>query len=154
MQGKEVIQAMNDGWNIILQAMLIVSLVSFSFLDLRSQQLPRWIMFVVWVAILFIKIVFEKATVQYIVGGMAIGGGLLLISRVTREAIGYGDGILVLIIGTVSGILKTLLVLFYGLLLGCMFCSILLCFHKIKKKDTIPFAPFLLVAYLGVLVGW
>lgn len=144
---------MNNYSNLILQGILILSLGYFSFLDIRKKQLPRGWLLLAWIGFLFINIICQKSTFLEIVGGLAIGGFLLFISRVTRESIGYGDGMLVLVIGAAVGGFRTLLVLFYGLVISCIFCSVLLCFHKIEKKDTIPFAPFLFIAYLGVLVG-
>lgn len=75
---------------------------------------------------------------------------LLLLSFITKESIGYGDGFTVLIIGLWLG----------GFLTGIMVCLAVLlagvyaCYRLAKRsKEDIPFVPFLLVAF-EVMVGY
>ena len=83
------------------------------------------------------------------VGGVLVGGMLLLCSLATQGGIGPGDGLLLCVTGLYLGLGGNL-----GLLLGALFlcacCSAgLLLARRVNRKTGIPFAPFLLAAYLG-----
>lgn len=75
-------------------------------------------------------------------------GLLFLAGKVTRQAIGYGDAILILVCGFYLGG-RTAGALFVSGLF-CMFPAALmmLIFGKASRKAELPFAPFLLGAYL------
>jgi len=65
---------------------------------------------------------------------------LLLAGLLSEEAIGYGDGWLILAMGAWMGMEELLFILFLGTLLGLGFA---LCF----RKREIPLVPFLSAAY-------
>lgn len=73
---------------------------------------------------------------------------LLAAGKVTRQAIGYGDGILLLICGLYLGGRMALVIFVTGLFFLFPVSLILLLSGKVKKEDELPFAPFLLLAYL------
>jgi prepilin signal peptidase PulO-like enzyme (type II secretory pathway) len=63
------------------------------------------------------------------------------------------DAFLVISLGLAMGIWCILGVLFVALLLAGVWSAILLAFKKVGRKKLIPFAPFLLAAYGGVLLA-
>lgn len=73
---------------------------------------------------------------------------LLLAGRITRQAIGYGDGILILVCGFYLGGRTAGLLFLTGLF--CLFpvSLVLLISGKAKREQELPFAPFLLTAYM------
>lgn len=73
---------------------------------------------------------------------------LLLIGRVSRGKVGYGDGILVLTMGIWNGFLKCLFSLTAGLLLASFWAVLTLLVKKYRADDELPFVPFLLFGYL------
>lgn len=81
--------------------------------------------------------------------GLLLGLGLLLLGRVTKGQIGTGDGIILCITGLCLGLKGGLNLLLWGLILAAMASLILLLFKKAGRKDTIPFIPFLFLAYMG-----
>ena len=102
------------------------------------------------------RMAFELAAVQIkdTVMAMAVGGGLLLLSRITDEAVGKGDGWFFLISGIYLGAVKNLVLLAGGLGL-CFLLSMVLLFYGIiqgtdRGKLRIPFLPFLIPAGIGV----
>lgn len=87
---------------------------------------------------------------------MAVGGGLLLSSRLTDEAVGKGDGWFFLISGIYLGAVKNLVLLAGGLGV-CFLLSMVLLFHGIiqgtdRGKLRIPLLPFLIPAGIGVML--
>ena len=77
------------------------------------------------------------------------GIGFFLLSFLTREKVGYGDGWVLLMIGLFSGFSRCFMILLIGLLLESMVAIILLALKKIQRDREIPFSPFLLLG-MGV----
>ena len=75
---------------------------------------------------------------------------MLLISKVTGQGLGYGDGLMALCVAPALGIQKAAL----GLILAVFLCGILSMFllvlKKAKGKTKIPFLPFMAVG-MGVM---
>ena len=71
------------------------------------------------------------------------GAGFFLLSFLTREKVGYGDGWVLLMIGLFSGFSRCFLILLIGLLLESMVAVVLLLLKKVKRDKEIPFSPFL-----------
>lgn len=74
-----------------------------------------------------------------------------MISFITREKVGYGDGWVLLMIGLFVGLIECFLILMIGLILESVILLILLAFHKVRKDGEVPFVPFLLLG-LGVVI--
>lgn len=83
--------------------------------------------------------------------GAGVGIFAFFISRITKEAIGYGDDWLILLLGIYLGGGKILLLLLWASLLAGLVSLGFLCKKKWRKDITIPFVPFLAVAYAGVV---
>lgn len=84
----------------------------------------------------------------FLAKGVLPGVFLILLGAVTRQAIGYGDGLLLLACGLCLGGEMAGILLLTGLfLLFPVSLSLLLC-GKAQRKTQLPFAPFLLAAYL------
>lgn len=74
---------------------------------------------------------------------------LLAVGKASNGKVGYGDGILILVLGVWTGFLECLLTLTAGLLLASIWAAAALILKIHNKKDTIPFIPFLLIGYLA-----
>lgn len=83
--------------------------------------------------------------------GLALLPGcfFLLISLVSGEKVGYGDGLLLAVIGLFTGFYRCLLVLCISLLLLSITALALLTLHKVHRNSRLPFVPFL-AAGMGV----
>lgn len=74
---------------------------------------------------------------------------LLFISFCTREKVGYGDGLLLLISGLLIGFYSCCLSFFIGLICSSICALFLMVLRKAEKNSEMPFAPFLVIG-LGV----
>ncbi|HKM34270.1 MAG TPA: prepilin peptidase [Lachnospiraceae bacterium] len=86
--------------------------------------------------------------------GMIPGTLLLLLSRLTKEKIGQGDGILLIILGLFMGFDGILVILCIGLFLQSLLACFLLIIKKADIQTKIPFVPFLLAGNIMVFVYW
>ncbi len=71
------------------------------------------------------------------------GAVILALAFVSRQGIGYGDGLLILALGPAFGTKTILLGLVIAFFISGIVSAILLVVKKAGKKFTIPFVPFL-----------
>lgn len=85
--------------------------------------------------------------------GMSVLPGMIfwMLSFVTHEKVGYGDGWMLVMTGLFTGLWKCFLILMVGLVSESLSVLVLLAFKRISKDRQIPFAPFLLFG-MGVVV--
>ena len=76
----------------------------------------------------------------------------LILSGTTGEALGYGDGLLILICGLCIGAKRTVRVLACALIWSALIL-LFSCIRDKGKKKEYPFVPFLLAGYLIQLRG-
>lgn len=74
-----------------------------------------------------------------------------MLSLITGEKVGYGDGWMLVMIGLFMGLWRCFLILLTGLVSESLVVLFLLAFRKISRDRQIPFAPFLLFG-MGVVV--
>ena len=131
---------------------LLIWLVILSIEDIKHKKVSLFFILVGGLLLFTFSIVVGELSIRDRMGGIMIGGIIILISYITGGQIGMGDGFILATIGLSYGFLMNLSLLIYGLILSSMVSVILLTFKKAKKKSTIPFIPFLLAGYLGVLI--
>ena len=78
-------------------------------------------------------------------------GGLLLVTAYVTKKAGYGDGIVLLLLGMALGGDKSLLIFGLSLLLISVWSLILLVFHKAGRNTKIPYLPFLTAAFFVLI---
>jgi leader peptidase (prepilin peptidase)/N-methyltransferase len=91
------------------------------------------------------------------IGRAAIGGGIglglfFLIVIVSRGGMGWGDVKLAALIGLVTGFPLVFIALLIGVVLGGVAAALLLVFKVKKRKEAIPFGPFLAIATIVTLL--
>lgn len=91
------------------------------------------------------------------IGRAAAGGGIglalfLLIVIVSRGGMGWGDIKLAALIGLVTGFPLVFVALLIGVILGGVVAVLLLVFKIKKRKEAIPFGPFLAIAAIVTLL--
>jgi leader peptidase (prepilin peptidase)/N-methyltransferase len=65
---------------------------------------------------------------------------------------GWGDVKMAALIGLVTGLPLTFVALFMGVILGGLVAGLLLAFKIKKRKEAVPFGPFLSVATIVTLL--
>lgn len=72
---------------------------------------------------------------------------LLLITGITKGKMGAGDGIVFLILGLMIGYFPALMVMTAALFLSGIYGGYLMLVKKASRTHTIPWMPFVLMAY-------
>ncbi len=78
--------------------------------------------------------------------GLLPGAVCLSLSWITREALGYGDSMLILACGLSLGLWQCLSLSAIAFFLAGVWGAVLLIRHRGDRKRTFPFVPFLLAA--------
>jgi leader peptidase (prepilin peptidase)/N-methyltransferase len=91
------------------------------------------------------------------IGWAAVGGGIgfvvfLLIAIVSRGGMGFGDVKLAALVGLATGFPLVVVALIMGMILGGLAAVILLGFKIKKRREAMPFGPFLAVAAIVTLL--
>lgn len=81
-------------------------------------------------------------------GGAAFGAILLLFCFFSKEALGFADGVLILVCGVAFGLYETVALCFFAAVYAGGVSAVLLLAKKAGKKSRIPFLPFLLLGYI------
>lgn len=101
---------------------------------------------------LILHLYYRNISIWNLLAGCLIGVILLLISKVTSGKIGIGDGLILIVTGVYLGFEDNTILFMHGLLFCGIWSLILLVTRKKKGTDEVPFIPFLLLAYLKMLL--
>ena len=133
-----------------LLLMVAIYMVIMAVIDGKKKEIPVLPGVLCLICVVFVRMINHEFWWGCLFG-MLEGGGLYVLSRVTKGAIGEGDSLVYTLTGALFGFEKNVELLVYSLFL-CSFVSIvLLMCRRIHRKDKIAFLPFTAVAY-GLVV--
>jgi leader peptidase (prepilin peptidase)/N-methyltransferase len=141
-------------YGISFQTVLVMALFSvllvISIIDIRHSMIPNGlVLFIAIIAIIHL-ILNNDNIIQYIIGFFAVSGLLFLIAIITRGQMGGGDIKLMAVSGLFLGWQNIILALFIGSVIGSVIGLILIGLKVVKRKQRIPFGPFLA---MGILIS-
>lgn len=125
-------------------------LVVCSVFDLWKKQIPLVVLFIFGVTGLGYQVMYGKLSLWDVIWGVMVGGVLYIISLVTGERIGKGDAVMLMCTGSYLGFWTNVVLLWVGSVLTGVVCLALYVFRKKGRNASVPFAPFLLAAYLVI----
>ena len=117
-------------------------LIINAVLDYKYKQVP-WMLSAGFTVIGTICVLIDSPInwLQFL--GIIVGMGIILASICTKQAIGIGDGLVLVVIGIFMGLWKTLMILFIAGILVAIIGGIMLVLRKGNLKTSLPFIPFL-----------
>lgn len=129
---------------------LLLGMCSVS--DWKKRTIPILLLIGLSVVVVVCALLCNTVSIRLRVSGALMGVLFFLISKCTKEAIGYGDSWLILLLGIYMGILRATFVLFIAALLAAIASLFLMWKCQWKRTATLPFVPFLGVSYLGAML--
>lgn len=135
----------------IIATIITIWLLLCSIQDIKKKKINIGLIAVGALLLIMVSSVLGCITMLNRFAGLSLGVVLLGLCYVTRGKIGIGDGLILCVTGINLGFLKNSLLLLYALFGAAVFSAILIFFWHVNRHKTIPFAPFLLLGYLGVL---
>ena len=127
--------------------MMFGILVGFSMYDLKWRKVNVAAVVLLGVAVFIYRICISTEAAELMLG-MVPGLVVLLVSYVTGESIGFGDGMMLCVLGLFFGIKQTLAVFGMALVLCAVLAILLLVCKRANKKTELPFLPCLCAGYL------
>lgn len=140
-------------WKICRYLILVMALFLIAWIDLESKRIPNKILKIL-LAVRGIILIPEwltfpelgTAMVVSAVSGAVIGGGIFLLAHfISKGGVGMGDVKLFAVIGLYLGSGSIMAAAFLSVMAGAVYSAVMLFLKKIKLKEEIPFAPFILV---------
>ena len=135
------------------QAVVMGMLTICSAEDIKKKKIGLNLILAFGILGILFHMLWRIQTIESVLLGMSVGVVLLFFSVLTGGKIGAGDAVLLIVTGIYLGLEQNLELFFCGLLLSSVWALTLLVMRKKSRKDSIPFVPFLLAAYMGMLVS-
>ncbi|MEI3614925.1 prepilin peptidase [Pseudogracilibacillus sp. SO30301A] len=137
----------------LITALLFISMLMIIFVsDISYMLIPNKVLLFFLPFFILIRIISPLIPWYDAIIGPVAGFGLIaLIIIVSQGGMGAGDMKLFGVIGMVLGWKKVLLAFFIAAFLGAIIGGILMIVNKVKKKQPIPFGPYIVV---GALVSY
>lgn len=129
-----------------MQEIIVVIFLGInSWLDIRKRQISLWLTGCFAAAGIWHSLRFPRMNWA----SLAVGFIFLLLSLILKGAVGTGDGLVLIALGTVLEFWEFLLMLCLASVLAALWGLILMVVFRKKKDAEMPFLPFLLLGYVG-----
>lgn len=135
-----------------VQGFELVFLGMGSYFDIKNRELPVTFLGIFASLGITCNVLWKYQSLKSILIGCGIGIIFLMIGKATGEAIGYGDGVGLCILGIFEGWKGLIPVVFGAFCLSGVYGLWRMIGYKQCLKDTMPFYPFLFIALIGIIV--
>ncbi len=115
--------------------------------DLRTKEIPTWVSLGLGICSFLYSVCSQRDWICMILA-LLPGAICLLIGYVTRQAVGYGDGILLCALGMLYSLEEVLDICIIASLIAGIVGLVLLVVFKKKGSYQIPFVPFLFLGWM------
>jgi len=123
-----------------------------TYKDIREKSVSLKSTIVFSLTGVVINIVITNITIINMLLGITVGLGVILIGKLMKDGIGAGDGAVLSSIGVLIGGKMCLLVFLMAITISAAVVIVLLVFRKVKMKQELPFIPYILCAYIWILM--
>lgn len=122
-------------------------LCGFSVADIQFRSVPAELLALAGAAAAAYQVLAQPVDISQAAGGAAVGLLFLAASKITRQALGYGDSWAILILGIFLGFWGVMEVLAGAFFLLGAVSMVLLVRRKMSRRYRLPFFPFLAAGY-------
>ena len=136
----------------IVHICLIIILGVICVFDIKRKKIPVYMLIVLAAAGIISNFTVGEFDIEKRIIAILPGMILLIVSMITKQQIGYGDGMIILIMGLYIDIDDILSIVLSSFLLSSIAAIILMTVFKKKKNFEMAFSPFLLIGY-GLVKG-
>nr|WP_076779997.1 prepilin peptidase [Lachnoclostridium phocaeense] len=128
-------------------------LLGISVYDVYSRRISRLALALANILAVSYALAVDERNLAATAAGAAAGLALLGISKITGEAVGYGDGWLVMALGIYLGIWSLLEVMAAAWVLLAFAAGLCLIRKKWSRETALPMTPFITAGFLNLLAG-
>lgn len=133
---------------IINKIVVFIIMLLCALVDLYIKKVPIYPIVVGIIGGIFLQVINYNTDWVSILLGVGIGVIIYFFAYISKEKIGKGDGLILMLTGVYLGFSNNLKLLLGGLGLAFIYFFIVLCMGKINTRKTIPFVPFLFVSFV------
>ena len=132
-----------------MEALGLVCLYGITaFDDYRTKHIKLMELIIFAVIGICFDIVYTKYALASILGGVGVGVAMYIFSIMSKEKIGKGDALLVMVTGLYLGFMNTVVLVWLSSVLAALVGLVLIRKYDNKVDKEMPFVPFILLAYL------
>lgn len=142
---------MENRWT-LCQLLFAVYMIVLMIMDIKWKKLSLAALMSGFILLAAGFLCGRNIHVMLLAAGAGVGIVFMVVSRVTEEAFGYGDSILILIMGGFLGFWNILFLLVAAFSMAALFSIFMLLRKKFHRKSAFPFVPFLTAAYIGGMI--
>lgn len=146
---KRGLQVLNENRWLICQGIFAVYLLILAVMDIRKKNLHLLFLLSGFCVSAVGGLFGREIPLIMLAAGGAIGVVFMVVSKVTEEAFGYGDSILIGVMGSFLGFWNILYVLVAAFSMAAVFSGVMMIRKHFNRKSVFPFVPFLTAAYIG-----
>lgn len=139
-----------DWESYITQGIELLFLGIASCMDLKNKTLSVVFLKIFGVIGILCNLFFWDQSITEILTGLLPGAVVFAAAKLSNEAVGYGDALMILILGLFEGGYGIVPVLFAAFLAAGIYGLFRVVIIHSSLKDTMPFVPFLFLAFMGV----
>lgn len=136
----------------IMDGIMLIFLGIAAWGDWKKRTISVNLLIVLSVFSIAAVFVTKRYSVLEVLGGLGLGLFFVFVSYITEEKIGYGDSWLITVLGVYLGgtkLLELMLIASLAASLGSLLYGTL---RKWNRNAALPFIPFMLLAFVGVLL--
>lgn len=137
--------------NLLIPFIFCTYLIFCTVTDIKTKKINLKISLFYLLSGIVVYVFFIKCDIFILISNLLTGIFLMAVSALTRGAVGYGDGLIFIIMSFYFPFFCTLPILFLSLTAAFVF-SLMLILKKYSRKYSIPFAPFILIGYIIFLL--
>ena len=120
--------------------------------DIRTKKVKVLEIVIFGLAGVLLNFIYKPHSFMSLAGGVMVGALLYVFSVLTKEKIGKGDALIIMVSGLYLGFMNTVILLWLSSLIAAVSGLIVVKRNSSTKDVEIPFVPFLLVGYIGLHV--
>lgn len=140
-------------YRVIEEVIVAVGLGILAFWDLRTREVLQGVVIVIFLVGICLVGIRNKGWSWEWAYSLIPGLICFILARITREAIGYGDAMVISMLSVYFSLHRIITICWYALLGAAAVSVLLVVCKKRKKEDEIPFIPFLFGSDLISLLG-
>lgn len=142
---------------IIMSYLMLLSVLYFAaIVDFKKSIIPNsliiagLIMYLTFalISIFVVGVNAKSFLLISVAGGLIIGGLLLLVMLISKNALGMGDVKLFFVVGLMLGLKNCYEVLLISMVIMALTAIVLLLLKKVDRKTAVPMAPFMTIGFM------
>ncbi len=135
----------------VITAIVLLFLGIEAMVDYKKRTVSLWFCMGALLVALAFNLVSGRMGIAQMSAGCVTGALILLMSFISKQKIGCGDGVVLAVIGMWLGGFVSFMTLVIGSTAAAAVLSVLLITGRVKKGQQTAFVPFLLAGFVGVI---